>query len=159
MFSYLLPHIPFPSIISLSSQSSSPFPIPLPDSFYTCRCLLFDTYISSMFIFWSIIPIFSSLPSLPPLFLSPIYLYLKEYTSSSFNHLPNILITLSLLFYLLPFPPALLSQYFPFCSSSQYPKLPKVWPRMFYRSGWLRCVGFISIGLCFVLVNYVFMFG
>jgi hypothetical protein len=24
---------------------------------------------------------------------------------------------------------------------------PGFWPRMFYRSGWLRCVGFISIGL------------
>ena len=25
-----------------------------------------------------------------------------------------------------------------------------IWPRMFYRSGWLRCVGFICIGLCFM---------
>ena len=36
----------------------------------------------------------------------------------------------------------------------QYSIIPNIWPRMFYRSGWLRCVVRICIGfgLCFVLV-------
>jgi hypothetical protein len=28
----------------------------------------------------------------------------------------------------------------------------RFWPRMFYRSGWLRCVGFICIGFCWRMV-------
>ena len=32
----------------------------------------------------------------------------------------------------------------------QYSIIPNIWPRMFYRSGWLRCVGFISMW-CFKL--------
>jgi hypothetical protein len=34
--------------------------------------------------------------------------------------------------------------------SSNIPLFPNIWPRTFYRSGWLRCVGFICM-FCSVL--------
>ena len=44
-----------------------------------------------------------------------------------------------------------------YVSAFGYPYLysTRIWPRMFYRSGWLRCVVVISIwlGFCFVLVK------
>ena len=47
------------------------------------------------------------------------YLHILIYIQSSFSSIPNLL-----------------------------PTPNSFWPRMFYRSGWLRCVVFISIRLC-----------
>ena len=47
------------TLLSSSIPSLSSFPIPIflpPHSKYTCRCLLLDTYIPSMFMFCSIYP-------------------------------------------------------------------------------------------------------
>ena len=50
------PHHSFPIFFTSLPLSSNSHLI----SFYTCRCLLLDTYISSMFMFCA--PLFSSLP-------------------------------------------------------------------------------------------------
>jgi hypothetical protein len=40
---------------------------------------------------------------------------------------------------------------------SQYYQTSTIWPRTFYRSGWLRCVVVICIGLAFVLVLVLYI--
>ena len=60
------------------------------------------------------------------------------------------LVFMLLYYYLILYSSSFLSPLLPLHFPPSLPPillLPTIWPRMFYRSGWLRCVGFKCIGL------------